>query len=39
MTGCRLGLVLNFGGQTMTDRIERVVNRFPDTDRPETAAR
>lgn len=29
ITDCRVGLVLNFGGHTMTEGIERVVNKFP----------
>ena len=30
LTGCRLGLVLNFGMETLTKGIERVANGFPD---------
>jgi GxxExxY protein len=30
LTDCRVGLLLNFGAQTMTAGIDRVVYRFPE---------
>ena len=30
LSGCPLGLVLNFGAPTLTSQILRVVNNFPD---------
>jgi GxxExxY protein len=30
LADCRVGLLLNFGAQTMTAGIDRVVHRFPD---------
>ena len=30
VAGCRVGLLLNFGGQTLRSGIRRVVNAFPD---------
>ena len=31
LTGCRVGLLLNFGASLMRDGIERVVNQMPDS--------
>lgn len=30
LTDCRVGLILNFGAETMRTGIKRVVNRFPE---------
>jgi GxxExxY protein len=39
LTGCPLGLLLNFGAVSMTEGVKRVVNNFPTgTIRPGTAA-
>lgn len=35
LTGCRVGLLLNFGAMTMKNGIRRVVNGFPDREREE----
>jgi iron complex transport system substrate-binding protein len=29
-TGCPLGLLMNFGADTMLEGIKRIVNNFPD---------
>ncbi len=34
LAGCRVGLLLNFGGSTLRSGIRRVVNGFPETQRP-----
>ena len=36
LSGCPLGLILNFGADRMTDGIERRVNHFPDGTTPHT---
>ena len=33
LAGCRVGLLLNFGGPTLRSGIRRVVNGFPETRR------
>jgi GxxExxY protein len=37
LSGCPLGLLLNFGAQTLTDGITRIVNNFPDGTPPHTS--
>jgi GxxExxY protein len=37
LTGCPLGLLLNFGAPTMVDGIKRLVNNFPDGTPPHSA--
>ncbi|MGH9411502.1 MAG: GxxExxY protein [Vicinamibacterales bacterium] len=34
MSGCSLGLLLNFGAPTMVEGIKRIVNNFPDGTKP-----
>jgi GxxExxY protein len=39
LTGCPLGLLMNFGDETMRDGIRRVVNNFPEGTRRDLRAR
>jgi GxxExxY protein len=39
LTGCPLGLLLNFGAETMKDGVHRVVNNFPEGTRGDLQAR
>jgi iron complex transport system substrate-binding protein len=39
LTGCPLGLLMNFGASTMRDGVKRVVNNFPlGTSRPQPSS-
>ena len=37
LTGCPLGLLMNFGEETMKDGVHRVVNNFPEGTRRDVA--
>jgi GxxExxY protein len=39
LTGCPLGLLMNFGAETMKDGVHRVVNNFPDGTRHDQRRR
>jgi GxxExxY protein len=36
LSGCPLGLILNFGATTLTDGVKRQVNNFPEGTAPHT---
>ena len=34
LSGCKIGLLINFNTEILKDGIKRVVNKFPDSQRP-----
>jgi GxxExxY protein len=39
LSGCKVGLLINFNVQVLTDGLRRKVNGFPDSPRPPRALR